>query len=225
MMGVGLIFSYSRGAWVGTTVGLLYLAKAHGKFKWRFVLLVVFVIAAVVYFFWHSTAQDTDQWYLKRLDLSRPSAQHRVSAWRGALQIMRDHPLGVGWNKAVGIYDKDYSPPENGASALTMNSYLMLGTELGLPGLVCFISYVALRLRSPKPKVRSPKSEGDATLDIGHRTLDSSKTSCRAGAVMLLVAFWFDGGLFTLATASVFWILLELGTGTNLSLVTSAPTK
>jgi prepilin-type N-terminal cleavage/methylation domain-containing protein len=28
--------------------------------------------------------------------------------------------------------------------------------------------------------------------------------------VVLLVAFWFDGGLFTLATASVFWILLEL---------------
>jgi hypothetical protein len=27
----------------------------------------------------------------------------------------------------------------------------------------------------------------------------------------LLVTFWFDGGLFTLATASVFWILLELG--------------
>ena len=31
MMGVGLFFSYSRGAWVGTAVGLLYLAKAHGK--------------------------------------------------------------------------------------------------------------------------------------------------------------------------------------------------
>ena len=27
----------------------------------------------------------------------------------------------------------------------------------------------------------------------------------------MLVAFWFDGGLFTLATAAVFWILLELG--------------
>jgi predicted phage tail protein len=40
----------------------------------------------------------------------------------------------------------------------------------------------------------------------------SPQTACRAGALALLVAFWFDGGLFTLATASVFWILLELGT-------------
>jgi hypothetical protein len=221
MMGIGLLFSYSRGTWVGTAVGLLYLAKAHGKLKWRLVLPGILVVVAVVFFFWHSTA-DTDQWYLKRLDLSRPSAQHRVSAWRGALQMMRDHPLGVGWNQAVETYDKNYSPPENGAAALTMNSYLMLGTELGLPGLICFISYVALCLRSPKPKVQSPKSVAEAeepargdtrptTLDIGKGILDSSKTTYRAGSVVLLVAFWFDGGLFTLATSSVFWVLLELG--------------
>jgi hypothetical protein len=42
-------------------------------------------------------------------------------------------------------------------------------------------------------------------------TLDSTKAACRAGALALLVVFWFDGGLFKLATASVFWILLELG--------------
>jgi hypothetical protein len=29
--------------------------------------------------------------------------------------------------------------------------------------------------------------------------------------LVLLVAFWFDGGLFELATAAPFWILLELG--------------
>src|SRR5258706_7572609 len=38
---------------------------------------------------------------------------------------------------------------------------------------------------------------------------------CRAGALAMLVAFWFDGGLFKLATASVFWILLELGSETQ----------
>ena len=129
--------------------------------------------------------------------------------------MMRDHPFGVGWNKAVGEYEKNYSPPEDSAMAITMNSYLMLGTELGLPGLLCFVSYVALRLKSPKSKVQSPKSGNGAALDIGHRTLDSTQVACRAGVLMLLVAFWFDGGLFTLATASVFWILLELGTGSE----------
>ena len=165
---------------------------------------------AIAWYFWSSTP-DNAPWYVKRLDLSRPSAQHRVSAWRGSLQIMREHPLGVGWNKAIGVYDKNYSPPENGAGAITMNSYLMLGTEQGLPGLLCFVAYVALRLRSLKPKAQSPKLESGAALGHECWTLDATQAACRAGAVVLLVAFWFDGGLFTLATAAVFWTMLELG--------------
>ena len=199
MMMVGLLFSYSRGAWLGTAVGLLYLATAYGKLKWRWVLLGTLVVAAAVCVFWHSTA-DTDQWYLKRLDLSRPSAQHRVAAWKAGFEMMRDHPLGVGWNNAAGVYGKDYSPPKGGAAAITMNSYLMLGTELGLPGLLCFMAYVGLAL---KGESRKQKHLNKSEFGI--------KTACRAGALVLLVAFWFDGGLFKLATASVFWTLLELG--------------
>jgi len=191
MMALGLVFSYSRGAWFGTAVGLLYLAKTHGKFKWRFVLPGIFVIMAVVCLFWHSTS-DTAPWYLKRLDFSRPSAQHRVAAWRGSFQMMRDHPFGVGWNKAAVVYEKNYLPHEGGAAAITMNSYLMLGTELGLPALLCFIAYIYLKF---KPKITN-----------------SLQIVCRVGALVLLVAFWFDGGLFDLPTAAVFWILLELGT-------------
>jgi prepilin-type N-terminal cleavage/methylation domain-containing protein len=216
MMGVGLVMSYSRGAWVATTIGLLYLAWSHGKVKWRYVVIGVGCVALGAGLLWGRTP-DNAPWYIKRMDFGRPSAQHRVSAWRGAVQMMRDHPLGVGWNNAVSIYEKNYSPPENGAAALTTNDYLMLGTELGLPGLFCFISYVALRLRSPKPKVQSPKSVNDATLDIGHWTLDSPQVACRAGAIVLLVAFWFDGGLFDLPTAAVFWVLLELAQMRNMA--------
>jgi O-antigen ligase len=206
MMGVGLIFSYSRGAWVGTAVGLLYLAKVHGRFKWRWVLPPVLVALVVICFFWNNTS-DTAPWFVKRLDLGRASAQHRVSAWRGAVQMMRDHPFGVGWNKTVDVYEKKYSPPENGAPAIATNDYLMLGTQLGFPGLLCFVAYVGLCFRKCGARsaecgikeLRTPNSEFRI------------KTACRAGALALLVAFWFDGGLFKLATASVFWILLELG--------------
>jgi hypothetical protein len=206
MIGVGLFFSYSRGAWLGVAVGLLYLAKAHGTFKWRFVLPGIFVVAAVVCFFWNATP-DSSPWYVKRLDLGRPSAQHRVAAWCGAFQMMRDHPLGVGWDKTTDVYQKNYSPPEDGAAAITTNDYLMLGTELGLPGLICFVGYVWLSL-GRRSKVESRETVKALSPVTCHSPL---QTSCRAGALALLVAFWFDGGLFMLATASVFWILLELG--------------
>jgi O-antigen ligase len=211
MLGVGLVMSYSRGAWLATIIGLLYLAWAYGKFKWRWVLPVVLAAALVIALFWHSTA-DTAPWYLKRLDFSRPSAQHRVSAWRGALQMMRDHPLGVGWNQAVSVYDQHYSPPEDGAAALTMNSYLMLGTELGLPGLLCFVAYVGLcfngQFKIKKSKLKSGTAEEASSLFTSHLPLQAA---CRAGALVFVVAFWFDGGLFDLPTAAMFWVLLELG--------------
>ena len=49
--------------------------------------------------------------------------------------------------------------------------------------------------------------------DLRPLTSDFLSATCHAGAIVLLVGFWFDGGLFKLATAAVFWILLELGSG------------
>ena len=160
MMSVGLVMSYSRGAWIATTVGLLYLAKhtkaESGKRKAKiiwFLLPLVALVVAIAVFFWHTPR--TAPWYFQRLDLSRGSVQHRLAAWKAGFEMMRDHPFGVGWNKTVGIYMKDYSPPENGAAAITTNDYLMLGTQLGIPGLACFLAYVALSLKSGKRKAES----------------------------------------------------------------------
>jgi O-antigen ligase len=195
MLCIGLVMSYSRGAWLATTVGFLYLAWSYGKLKWRLILPMAAIAAAVILYLWGSTP-DSAPWYVKRADLGRPSAQNRVTAWRAGIQMMLDHPLGVGWNQAVSMYDKQYSPPEGGAAALTMNSYLMLGTELGLPGLFCFVTYVGLCFRG---KGRMQHEEGRI------------RAACRAGALVFVVAFWFDGGLFDLPTAAMFWVLLELG--------------
>ncbi len=251
MMATGLIFSYSRGAWVGTAIGLLYLAMTYGKFKWRWVIPGIFVVAAVVWFFWNATP-DNAPWYVKRLDLGRASAQHRVAAWKAGFQMMRDHPFGVGWNEVVDLYQKNYLPPEDGAAAITTNDYLMLGTQLGLPGLICFVAYAALcfvdrrwklgvgkekphltpALSPFGPAAPAKRGEGELsvvatqTISLGTRHLSpafaslatrhlSLQAACRSAALAMLVAFWFDGGLFKLATAAVFWILLELGAETR----------
>ena len=133
MMGVGLFFSYSRGAWLGTAVGLLYLAKAYGKFKWRYVLPALLWLGGVVLFWGRHAGQCAVVYEAAGFRQGVGAASGR--AWKAGFEMMRDHPFGVGWNKAVGVYEKNYSPPEDGAAAITMNDYLMLGTELGLPGL------------------------------------------------------------------------------------------
>jgi hypothetical protein len=211
MMGVGLLFSYSRGSWTGTAFGLLYLAKAYGKFKWRYLLPPIFLSVAVVCFCWNTPRSAP--WYFQRLDFSRGSVQHRLAAWKAGLEIIRDHPLGTGWNKTVEIYEEYYSPPDDGAAAITTNDYIMLGTQLGISGLICFVTYAVLQLGIKRWPIRAGKwkLEGDTERIEDCNSEFGIKTACRAAAIAMLVEFWFDGGLFKLATASVFWILLELG--------------
>jgi prepilin-type N-terminal cleavage/methylation domain-containing protein/prepilin-type processing-associated H-X9-DG protein len=121
---------------------------------------------------------------------------------------------------------------------------------LGILALVCFVVYVALCFRGrARHSVRAANNDENGVQGTARPALNATKVACRAGALAMLVEFWFDGGLFKLATASVFWILLELGaeriqkskvkdqksesnseignrkSETNQSLVTSAATK
>ncbi|MGH7979674.1 MAG: O-antigen ligase family protein, partial [Limisphaerales bacterium] len=204
-MAVGLLFSYSRGSWVGMTAGFLYLAKAHGKFKWRYALAPILVATAVVLIFWNTPR--TAPWCVQRLDMSRGSVQHRIIAWKAGLEIMRDHPLGVGWGNTDDVYRKDHSALDDGIGSIATNAYIMLGTQLGWAGLICFVAYVAFSFRRQRPKIQNVKGAESAILDSQFWI----KAACRAGALAMLVEFSFDDGLFRLPTACVFWILLELG--------------
>ncbi|HEX5219470.1 MAG TPA: O-antigen ligase family protein [Verrucomicrobiae bacterium] len=222
IMAVGLVSSYSRGAWLGTVIGLLYLAKGYRVKTRRYLFPVLFVVTTVIWLCWNTV--DSASWRIKRLDFSRGSVTHRLAAWRAGFQIMRDHPLGVGWDNAVETYRKAYSPPSpNAELAITTNDYLMLGTQLGWLALICFAGHVALGFgnranqfltlrfsRRSGGKEESAANYGENVVP-SRFALDTTKVACRAGAIVLLVGFWFDGGLFRFATGPIFWILLALG--------------
>jgi|SRR5665213_1404726 len=81
-------------------------------------------------------------------------------------------------------------------------------------GNASFVAYVALCFRVGRASRLSSErvSTSGQFLQAETGGTRCPTLACRAGALALLVAFWFYGGLFTLATAAVFWILLELGT-------------
>lgn len=240
VMGVGLVKSYSRGAWVAMVVGLTYLAwqrlRCPGSFlgghagkteqfaagNWlrrNWIPLATIVVALVVIAFWNY--RHTEQPVVRRLFSSfNPndfSWRNRVTTWEGALQMIADHPWwGVGWKQPLVYYDAFYRPHRlTDGRALWSNDYFVLGMTLGLPALACFLGYVALSLCRVS-RVECRELAGRKAEDLPPGTGDLSLPAiCRAGAMVLLVGFWFDGGfnggLFTLATGATFWILLELG--------------
>ena len=233
-MGVGLVKSYSRGAWVGTAVGVAYLAYQVGKAEklkaemlktgHRWVALSVICASIGVLTFW--SFRETEWRVARRVvsvgNINDFSWRNRLSAWEGAFQMMADKPwFGFGWNQPERVYDSFYRPARlTEGAAIQMNDYLMLGSTLGVPALLCFLMYVGLSLKGSPMEDRGQRSEdrGQRT-DHGppctdHRPLTTdhwAKAVCSAVAVVLLVGFWFDGGLFKLATAAPFWVLLEGG--------------
>jgi len=270
VMGVGLVKSYSRGAWVGAAVGVAYLAFRIGKAEklkggWSggkaemgkqkaeigrgkaetlkaemlkaarsWVALAIISASVGLLGFW--SCRHTERAVARRAvsvaNANDFSWNRRLAAYEGALRMLADKAwFGFGWNEPERVYGALYCPAKvDEGMAIRLNDYLMLGMTLGLPALACFVMYVGLSLslkskvQSPKPEVQSAEDAGEQpehgrqraglpappTLDIGHWTLDSAAV-CRAGAAVMLVGFWFDGGLFRLATGATFWILLELG--------------
>ncbi len=229
----GLLHSYSRGAWMALLFGLAYLmARRKGvrqraetettqigilcgsrisrSVTWisrKWLMFFVIILSSGVLVFWqvrHSKHQSFTSRAFSVVNANDISWRNRLTAWKGALQITAEHPwLGAGWNRPELLYEQYYLPSRlDESSAIKMNDYLMLGATLGAPALFCFCMYLWLSFTG-KWESRERRTE------IGE--LEWLKAVCRAGALVLAVGFWFDGGLFKLATASTFWILLELG--------------
>jgi O-antigen ligase len=143
------------------------------------------------------------------------SWRNRVAAWEGALQLMSGSGwLGYGWGQPQRFYSSYYLPEhiiEGGAFGL--NDYLTLGATLGVPALLCFGMYIWLSLAGGGHKHLVKKPDGDKRGQISLASKDSGriKAMCQSAAIVMLVGFWFDGGLFKLPTAALFWIVLELG--------------
>jgi O-antigen ligase len=210
LCGFGLFKSYSRGAWLAVFAGLIYLAAQTAKssrfsvwFQRNWLPLTLLATSLSLLAFWQFrfSEQRPAQRIFSVANANDFSWRNRVTAWEGATRMMIDQPwAGFGWGQAETDYGKKYCPPRlNEGAAIEMNDYLMIGISAGVPALFCFAAYLVLSFRK----------KSALTLPIRHSTFSIFKTA-RAGSIVLLVGFWFDGGLFKLPAATVFWMLMEL---------------
>jgi hypothetical protein len=206
LCGCGVFKSYSRGTWLGVLAGLAYLAFQTGRssrpFAWlrrNRVALVLLVGSLALLTFWQFRFSEWPpaQRVFSVVNINDFSWRNRVTAWEWGVRQMLGHPLaGVGWQSLMIANRQNTAPQQqNNAQAITTNDYLVLGTSAGVPALLCFAAYLALSFRT---KLAAP----GAPLSVF--------TICRGSAVVFLVGFWLDGGLFILALGLVFWMLMEL---------------
>jgi O-antigen ligase len=221
LCGIGLVKSYSRGAWLGTLIGCTFVfyhyrrteeiemflgrhlsaiekLSSLRKNRWILGVAACSIMALLMFRAPHAETRLAKR-IISSMNANDFSWRNRILAWQGALQHIGDHPItGVGWSDVSKHFEEFYSSTQLIEYwSIILNDYLTLGMNLGIPGLACFVAYIWLRLSGP---VAFPVNEDDWL-----------RITSRTGAIVLLVGFFFDGGLLKLATCAMFCILLELG--------------
>lgn len=219
--GVGLLKSFSRGAWLGAALGLGWLGWQWLRTKtgfttkthtgWRLVRAcapawLLALAAAGVLAFWGFRHTETP--LVRRVftvgNANDLSWRNRVATWPGALEVMARRPLvGWGWGKPATVFEQGHKPltlSEGGA--VTLNDYLMLGMTLGMPALLIFVGWIWLGWRGGLTKLCAPDSAGGGCMIPLH---------CLAGLLPCVLALALDGALFKVAVAVPLFVLLEIG--------------
>jgi len=143
---LGIIQTYSRGAWLSCFVGIIavvaYLMRRIQRKKLLLSLIILLAIAMLSFL----AAPGGYTYVFHRAARALPSVDasvgHRLEVWKCAMKIIHDHWLvGVGIGKFGYVLDKSYKPTvltkENYASA--MNNYITLAAEAGIPTTLLYI--------------------------------------------------------------------------------------
>ena len=134
LFGVNLLFTKSRGAWLGFLSAIPILTWLRDK---RLVIgfsvlliIVAFLLPNVYINRFKSSFNVTDN----RSNLAR------IALWKGSLLMLKDHPInGVGLGNFMNEYEAHYRQPHTTTTVHAHNNFLQFAAETGLVGLSAFI--------------------------------------------------------------------------------------
>ena len=136
---LGLFVTFSRGGLIGLMVGvftvlfLSWMFKLVSNKKFLTILMIFLCIGTAM----------TPKIY--QYIMSRPqAATARLHLLKVGLDIVNDHPItGVGLNNHL-VVAPDYNPETYLLAMPTHNYYILIATEIGIPGLVFYLGFIAI---------------------------------------------------------------------------------
>ena len=131
LMGVLLLATYSRGAWVAAAAMLAVLAMTYDKRLW-----LVFLAVPVVLFFYHG--QITER-FLSIFSREDTSTSMRFALWEATMAMINEHLLtGIGWGIYFATYPwyNFYIQDPTVVIYHAHNMYLHITAENGIPGAI-----------------------------------------------------------------------------------------
>ncbi|OGX15231.1 MAG: hypothetical protein A2166_00380 [Omnitrophica WOR_2 bacterium RBG_13_41_10] len=200
-----LMYTFSRGAIIAFVCAGLFITFIKNKLMFLIVCLLLVlaflkptILPSALYYRFSSTfVKDKATYDVAIEEKLEPSAQQRIVVWRGAIQMIKDHPLfGVGY----GVFPHLISFYAPVGQMDAHNTYLILFAELGLIGLISFLWIIALIFKNTWFVYRKAKDKFIKAFALGFL----------AGIFGLMVCNIFGSRLDSLALTGFFWILAAL---------------
>jgi len=148
-----LVVTFSRGAWIGTFLGIIFLPIVfafHKKKKEFYFVFGLVLVTAVLYIYFGLVL--TKSFDIETL-LRHQTVQWRLDIWRDSITMIKDRPLfGHGPNTFMRIFHTYRSDLYN-IPTYAHNSYIQLTAEMGIVGLFSFLWIIGSLFRESFIKI------------------------------------------------------------------------
>lgn len=206
IMGICLIYTWSRGAWLGLILACFIFVLLYSHY---IIPILIPTIALGITVLWNRFGGSgivtnlTDR-ISSILTMSDSSSVYRLGIWRGALKVAGEYWLtgiGIGSEAFRSVYIR-FAESGIETAVHSHNLFLQILIETGAVGLLVFIVALFLCIRSALELVK--RSDKDTA---------SEKAACVAGVSALLAALlqgmtdfiWFNYRIFF-----VFWVVVAI---------------
>lgn len=195
-----LVFTWSRGAWLGALISLVIFLLCLSHRSFSYALLAAIPAAALIPF----VPERIVRRFVSIGTLSDSSVLYRLNLWQGVKNMLSDHwmsGVGVGENAFCTVYSR-YALPGIESAMHSHSLYLQLICYFGLIGGIIFLAALLLWLRRALEYYRYGEWREPRLMILGGV----------AGALALLVMGLFDDVFYNYRIFFLFWTVLGMVT-------------
>lgn len=197
---IGLILSFSRGAWLSTLLAFSFLALRRPKYLVlsSIFLLSAFLIVSTLLSFYPELQTRLTTFSFEFI-ANDPSFLHRLAMYESVYRILQDYPLFGASHIDIAVLYKQYKNPLDPMNvAVIDNSYLFAGAMFGV---MCGIAYLGIFILLLAKLVMLQQKKEQPLLR------DSATYLTMSVFILFVNSFNFDVQTWT-TTAVMIWLVI-----------------
>jgi len=197
-----LVVTFSRGAWIGTFFGAMFLLlfilfpreRLQFYFSFWFLWATVFLFVSFILILANSSSRPLFERY--------ETIQWRLDIWSISTEMIKDKPFfGHGINTFMKVFQA-YRRNSMMGPTYAHNCYIQLATETGILGLFCFLGIIGKAFH---------QSLGAVKLNFTQdRNLGVLIIGLLSGILAFLVHSFFDTNFYSLQLSVYLWLMIGM---------------